>query len=184
MRARHWLSKLLLRQGTLYEVSAWTAHGKWLRTVQSRRAGGPVRVDEGLDAVLTTSARRDRLDAQIALMATEPAWAPIVGRLGCLRGVGTLTGFRVGRRTRRLAPVHRKKHRPVRRFGADRELQRRFTFPGFDHQDRQQPRPPVGVESLTLAPPQTVSVVDGDAGWIEMRPAGHDPAAEERRRQL
>ena len=26
-------------------------------------------------------------------MATEPAWAPVVARLGCLRGVGTLTGF-------------------------------------------------------------------------------------------
>ena len=49
--------------------------------------------DEGLDAVLTTTARRDRLDAQIVKMAAEPLWAPVVGRLGCLRGVSTLTGF-------------------------------------------------------------------------------------------
>ena len=30
--------------------------------------------DEGLDAVLTTTARRDRLDAQIVKMAAEPLW--------------------------------------------------------------------------------------------------------------
>jgi len=94
MRARHRLSKLLLRQGIVYEGSAWTgAHGKWLRTLTFERPGVRFAFDEGLDAVLTTSARRDRLDAQIALMAAEPAWAPIVGRLGCLRGVGVLTGF-------------------------------------------------------------------------------------------
>jgi hypothetical protein len=33
------------------------------------------------------------LDNAILTMATEPAWAPVVARLGCLRGVGTLTGF-------------------------------------------------------------------------------------------
>jgi transposase len=43
--------------------------------------------------VLTTLARRDRLDQAITAMAAEPAWAPVVARLGCLRGVGTLTGF-------------------------------------------------------------------------------------------
>ena len=45
------------------------------------------------DTVLTTLARRDRLDKAILTMAAEPAWAPVVARLGCLRGVGTLTGF-------------------------------------------------------------------------------------------
>ena len=43
--------------------------------------------------MLTTVARRDRLDTAITAMAAEPAWAPVVQRLGCLRGVGTLTGF-------------------------------------------------------------------------------------------
>ena len=49
--------------------------------------------DEAYDTVLTTLARRDRLDKAILTMAAEPAWAPVVARLGCLRGVGTLTGF-------------------------------------------------------------------------------------------
>jgi transposase len=38
-------------------------------------------------------ARRDRLDRAIEVMAAEPAFAPAVGRLCCLRGVATLTGF-------------------------------------------------------------------------------------------
>ena len=43
--------------------------------------------------MLADQARRDRLDAAIAELAATPPWAPVVGRLGCLRGVGTLTGF-------------------------------------------------------------------------------------------
>jgi hypothetical protein len=49
--------------------------------------------DEAYDTVLTTLARRDRSDNAILAMAAEPTWAPFVARLGCLRGVGTLTGF-------------------------------------------------------------------------------------------
>ena len=45
------------------------------------------------DAVLTVKARRDRLDAAIATMAADSEFTPMVRRLGCLRGVSTLTGF-------------------------------------------------------------------------------------------
>ena len=45
------------------------------------------------DAVLTVKARRDRLDAAIATMAADSEFTPLVRRLGCLRGIGTLTGF-------------------------------------------------------------------------------------------
>jgi len=38
-------------------------------------------------------ARRDRLDGAIAELAATPSWAPLVSRLGCLRGIGVLTGF-------------------------------------------------------------------------------------------
>ncbi len=94
MRARHRLSKLLLRQGIVYDGSAWTgAHEKWLRSMSFDKPGVRFAFDEGFDAVLATSARRDRLDAQIVLMAAEPDWAPVTSRLGCLRGVGVLTGF-------------------------------------------------------------------------------------------
>jgi len=42
---------------------------------------------------LSVRARRDRLDAAIAAMAADCEFAPLVQRLGCLRGIGTLTGF-------------------------------------------------------------------------------------------
>lgn len=94
MRSRHRLSKLLLRQGIVYDDTAWTtAHGKWLRSQSFDKPGVQFAFDEAYDTVLTTLARRDRLDKAILAMAAEPAWAPVVARLGCLRGVGTLTGF-------------------------------------------------------------------------------------------
>jgi transposase len=40
-----------------------------------------------------TVARRDRLDAAIAAMAADSVFTPVVTRLGCLRGVSTLTAF-------------------------------------------------------------------------------------------
>jgi transposase len=94
MRARHRLSKLLLRQGLVYPHTAWTAaHEQWLRSIQLEREGVRVAFDEAYGAVLSVQARRDRLDQAIVEMAGQPAWAPIVGRLGCLRGVGVLTAF-------------------------------------------------------------------------------------------
>lgn len=45
------------------------------------------------DTVLTVRARRDRLDTAITTMAADSQFTPLVRRLGCLRGVSTLTGF-------------------------------------------------------------------------------------------
>jgi len=64
---------------------------------QHRAGGGPaglrVAVDEAYGVVLAVQARRDRLDGAIGELAATPPWAPAVARLGCLRGVGVLTGF-------------------------------------------------------------------------------------------
>jgi transposase len=95
MRARHRLSKLLLRQGIVYSGGrAWTGtHDAWLRR---QRFDGPalqLTFESDYDAVLTVKARRDRLDAAIATMAADSEFTPLVRRLGCLRGIGTLTGF-------------------------------------------------------------------------------------------
>jgi transposase len=49
--------------------------------------------DTAYDTLLATVARRDRLDAAIAEMAADSAFTPVVCRLGCLRGVSTLTAF-------------------------------------------------------------------------------------------
>src|SRR5947199_385724 len=53
MRARHRLSKLLLRQGLVYEGSAWTlTHDTWLR--RQRFGSGPLALtfDESYGAVV------------------------------------------------------------------------------------------------------------------------------------
>jgi transposase len=96
MRTRHRLSKLLLRHGLVFEGAAWTqAHQRWL-CVQHQQLTQPalkVAFDEAYGAVLATQARRDRLDGAIGELAASPLWAPLVGRLGCLRGVGILTAL-------------------------------------------------------------------------------------------
>jgi transposase len=98
MRARHRLSKLLLRHGIVYYGGhAWTgAHDVWLRTQalpQLTSRATRMTFDSEYDAVLATLARRDRLDAEIEELAAASDFAPVVRRLGCLRGVSTLTGF-------------------------------------------------------------------------------------------
>ena len=49
--------------------------------------------DSDYDTVLAVKARRDRLDVAIEQMAAESEFTDLVHRLGCLRGVSTLTGF-------------------------------------------------------------------------------------------
>ena len=95
MRARHRLSKLLLRQGIVYSGGqAWTgAHDAWLRRQRLESAATRLAFESDFEAVLTVKARRDRLDAAIAVMASDSEFTPVVHRLGCLRGISTLTGF-------------------------------------------------------------------------------------------
>jgi transposase len=95
MAARHRLSKLLLRQGIVYyQGKAWTGvHERWLRAQQFRLPGLQLAFDIAYDTMLVTLARRDRLDAAITLMAGDSMFTPVVTRLGCLRGVSTLTAF-------------------------------------------------------------------------------------------
>jgi transposase len=95
MSARHRCSKLLLRHGIVYQSgTAWTAvHEQWLRGQRFAQPGVQIAFDEAFEAVLSTLARRDRLDAAITRMAAAEPWAPVVTRLACVRGIGTLTGF-------------------------------------------------------------------------------------------
>ena len=60
MRARHRLSKLLLRQGLVFAGAAWT------QAQQLTQPGLKVAFDEAEGAVLAVQARRDRLDAASA----------------------------------------------------------------------------------------------------------------------
>ncbi len=97
MRARHRLSKLLLRHGMVWDgKEAWTlAHDAWLRRQAATftRPGLRAAFDADHEAVLMAVTRRDRLDAAIEAMAAGSQFTPIVRRLSCLRGVNTLTAF-------------------------------------------------------------------------------------------
>jgi transposase len=94
MRARHRLSKLLLRHGAVYDATAWTrAHDTWLR--KQRFQSGPLAIvfDECYSRMVDAKTRRDTLDAAIAELAATPPYADVVERLVCLRGVSILTAF-------------------------------------------------------------------------------------------
>jgi transposase len=95
MRARHRLSKLLLRQGIVYSGGrAWTgAHDAWLRRQRFETPATQLTYESDYETVLNVKARRDRLDAAITAMAADGEFTPVVRRLGCLRGISTLTGF-------------------------------------------------------------------------------------------
>ena len=96
MRARHRLSKMLLRHGIVYyDGDAWTGkHDRWLR--RQRFTNALTQAD--LRRPTTTRcwppppvgpARRSRSSP----MAADSEYTALVRRLGCLRGIATLTGF-------------------------------------------------------------------------------------------
>jgi transposase len=95
MSARHRLSKLLLRQGIVYyQGKAWTGvHDRWLRSQHFTQPELQLAFDIAYDTMLATLARRDRLDAAITAMAGDSLFTPVVTRLGCVRGISTLTAF-------------------------------------------------------------------------------------------
>jgi transposase len=98
MRARHRLSKLLLRHGIVYYGGkAWTGrHDMWLRREALPQLAAPATrsaFDSDYETVLAVKGRRDRLDTVIEQMAADSEFTPLVRRLGCLRGISTLTGF-------------------------------------------------------------------------------------------
>jgi transposase len=95
MTARHRISKLLLRQGIVYSGgSAWARdHERWLRAQRFDNAGLQLTYEAAFDAMLACVDRRTRLDDAITAMAADSEFTPVVHRLGCIRGVATLTAF-------------------------------------------------------------------------------------------
>ena len=131
MRARHRLSKLLLRQGIVYSGGHAVDRRPrgWLRGQQFAAPGLQLAFDAAFETVLLTTARRDRLDKAIAEMAADSEFTPVVRRLCCLRGVSTLTGFGLAVE---IGDWHRftgSTHRRLPGVGAHRVLLRRSPDP-------------------------------------------------------
>ena len=98
IRARHRVSKLLLRHGIVCdEGHAWTRrHDTWLRNdaiAQLSARATRLAFDSDYENVLAVTARRDRLDVAIGEIAAVSGFTPLVRRLGCRRGIGSLIGF-------------------------------------------------------------------------------------------
>src|SRR3984957_19924637 len=93
MRARHRLSKMLMRHGVQFDDGrAWTdRHRAWLKTVELEwPAAQTTLLDlEGVIDVLVH--RRQHLEREIVAILPGSPWETQVGRLRCLRGVDTLT---------------------------------------------------------------------------------------------
>jgi transposase len=93
MRARHRLSKLLLRHDVRFDEAAraWTRrHRDWLGGVD---LGGPAQLTllDYLGAIDALIVRRDTLEGHIERLVVVSPWAETVARLRCLRGIDTLS---------------------------------------------------------------------------------------------
>ena len=97
MRARHLVSKLLLRKGIVYDAGgAWTAkHASWLSSIRLDDPLERLVLEEYLENVRSLELRRSRLDEAIAERSKEPDLAPTVEALSCLRGISTVTAFSI-----------------------------------------------------------------------------------------
>jgi transposase len=94
LRARHRLSKFLLRLGLVPPagVKPWGAkHRQWLQGLQLGRASQQVVLREYLLAVEQTQERLRRLEAELAEAARTSRHAAVIGALQALRGVGLVT---------------------------------------------------------------------------------------------
>jgi transposase len=93
MRARHRLSKLLLRHGIRFDNgAAWTdRHRLWLASVTLQWPAAQATLLDARGAIDALAHRRDALEREIVAMLPASPWAVQIGRLRCLRGVDTLT---------------------------------------------------------------------------------------------
>jgi transposase len=94
MRARHRLSKLLLRHDVRFDGGggAWTQrHRAWLAGVDLGQRGAQVTLLDYVGAIDALLVRRDTLEATIAELVPDSPWAQTVARLRCLRGIDTLS---------------------------------------------------------------------------------------------
>ncbi len=95
-RARHRVSKLLLRYGRVYpsERSTWTkAHRRWLQSQRFEQEPTELAYLDYLAAIEHLVARKGELDRRLSRLALEPELWPTVARLRSFRGVETLTAL-------------------------------------------------------------------------------------------
>ena len=94
MRARHRLSKLLLRHDVRYDdtTSRWgERHRGWLAKVDLAERGAQLTMSDYVGAIDALEVRRGTLEHAIGELIPASPWAQDVARLRCLRGIDTLS---------------------------------------------------------------------------------------------
>jgi transposase len=93
MRARHRLSKFLLRRGHRYqEARAWSLkHERWLRALRFDDGCSHASFADYLAAVELLVGRRATLLEVLEQQIPECSHAPVIARLRCFRGIDTLS---------------------------------------------------------------------------------------------
>lgn len=95
LRARHRLSKFLLRQGRVYrETKAWgVAHGAWVKTQRFEWPSLQQSFEAYVRAVEEADARLQTLDQQVQDLAEKEPYRVPVQYLRCLKGIDTLSAL-------------------------------------------------------------------------------------------
>jgi transposase len=94
-RARHRISKMLLRHGQVWQgPTAWTqAHRRWLARQRFEHPESELAFVDYLATIDTAAARKAALAERLSRLAQEPDLWPTVARLRAFRGVETLTAL-------------------------------------------------------------------------------------------
>jgi transposase len=111
-RARHRLSKLLLRQGQVYAGRAWSqTHRRWLKTLSFASDVDQAVFDDYLQTLEHCEERLHGLEAKLEEVSQQELYREPVGWLRCFRGIDTVTAMTV------VSELH-----DFRRFHSAREL--------------------------------------------------------------
>lgn len=97
MRARHRLSKFVLRRGFVYTGgSAWTQeHNQWLARLSWELAGDEETFEDYRVAISQLEARIRALDTRIGELAQQQPYLEPVGWLRCFRGIDTVAAMTI-----------------------------------------------------------------------------------------
>jgi transposase len=98
LRAKHRLSKFLLRQGLKkpFEVKAWTVrHRSWLSRLSLAHRPDQVVLDDYLAAIGYAEERLRRLETELWQCAQQGPQAALVAALCALRGIGLLSAVTI-----------------------------------------------------------------------------------------
>lgn len=97
MRARHRVSKMLLRHGRVYpKPNTWTAeHQRWLSVQRFPETSSQTVFADLLAAVDGIASRKSTIALTLSQLATDERWWPTVARLRAFRGIDTLTALSI-----------------------------------------------------------------------------------------